>query len=322
MAANGGLVTAADLKGYRAHTFEQPRQRYRRWEYVTGGDLIAVEALNILERFELAPFGPDGVGYRHLMAEALAQAFVDNFAHAGDPVHVASPLDGLASKDYAAAIARTISLDKARGAILSGDAWAFQGSNAGTPPVPAFPGTTQICVADRSGNMASLITSLGSGFGSLVTVPETGIVLGNAMQWFDPRPARANSVGPGRMPLYAAPVVLAFADGQALAALAGSGGYRIQTAVLHGLVNRLDHGLAPQAALEAPRVHSQGQALEVDQRIEEGVIQALEAMGHRLRRVDAQRFGGGFGRPSAVWREPGGLLHAASDAAAGGVAGY
>ncbi|MBI1778044.1 MAG: gamma-glutamyltransferase family protein [Proteobacteria bacterium] len=322
MEANGGLLSADDLACYRPHVFIAPNHSYRRWRYVTGGDLIAVETLNILEQFDLAGLGADSAGYRHLMAEAMAQAFVDNFAHAGDPFHVSSPLDGLASKAYAAGIAGTISLDRARQQIRPGDPWAQQGSSTGTKPLPEFEGTTQICVADRRGDMASLITSLGSAFGSLVMVPGTGILLGNAMQWFDPRPGRANSVGPGRMPLYAAPVLLAFAGERAIAALAASGGYRIQTAVLHGLVNRLDHAMEPQAALEAPRVHAAGDGVDVDARIEAAVIHELEVMGHRLRPIDAQGLRGGFGRPSAVWRDERGLLHAASDPSAGGVAGF
>jgi gamma-glutamyltranspeptidase/glutathione hydrolase len=141
------------------------------------------------------------------------------------------------------------------------------------------------------------------------------------MQWFDPEPGRANSVGPGRMPLYAAPALIAFEGAAAMAALAGSGGYRIQSAILHGLVNRLDHGMEPQDALEAPRVHSQGQGLIVDARIEVEVVAGLERIGHRVSRVDAHALGGGFGRPSAVWRDRKGRLHAASDVRAGGVAG-
>ena len=66
-------------------------------------------------------------------------------------------------------------------------------------------GTSQMAAADRDGNLAALCTSLTSGFGSLVLVPETGVLLNNSMQNFDPRPGQANSIKPGKMPIFAAP---------------------------------------------------------------------------------------------------------------------
>jgi gamma-glutamyltranspeptidase/glutathione hydrolase len=326
MRANGGLLTAEDLAGYSTATFTQPRHRYRQHEFVTCGDLISVEALNLLEQFDLAAHPPESAHFRHLMAEALGQAFVDNFAYAGDPAYIPSPLAGLASKEYASAIARTIHLDRARPEITAGDPWAFEPEGRpalleATPPAP-FEGTTKVCVADREGNFVSLITSLGSGFGSLVLVPGTGIYLGNAMQWFDPQPGRTNSVGPGRMPLYAAPVLLAFKDGKAVGALGGSGGYRIVTSMLHTLVNVVDYEMPLQLALEAPRVQCLGGTVEVDARVPVAVRTELEAMGHRMAVVEGTPFYGGFGFAAAVWQDGEGRLHAASEPTYGGTAGY
>lgn len=311
MRAGGGLLDGADLAAYRPAVFSERPHRYRRWSYVTCGDLILVECLNILEHFALAPLACGGVAARHLIAEALAQAFVDNFTHAADPACGPSPLAGLASKSFAAAMAARISPAHAQATMTAGDPWPHQA---------ALQGTTQICAMDAAGNAASLITSLGSAFGSLVLVPDTGIFLGNAMQWFDPRPGRANSVGPGRMPLYAAPVTIVADEDGPIGALAGSGGYRITTAVLHALLNRLEHGLDPQAAIDAPRLHSQGEGLELDARIDTATVEGLRALGHAPRLVDATGWGNPFGRPSAVWREPSGALVPASDARAGGVA--
>ncbi len=325
MQANGGLLTSGDLAGYEPAKFDQPRYTYRDHEYVTCGDLIGVEALNLLENFDVTALGPESAGYRHLMAEALAQAFVDNFAFAGDPLHIPSPLAGLASKAYAAQMAARISPSQARAEVLPGDPWAFEPQNGASPEASApgpFAGTTKVCAADTQGNFVSLITSLGSAFGSLVLVPETGIFLGNAMQWFDPQPGKSNSVGPGRMPLYAAPVLIAFRGGRAVGAIGGSGGYLIPTAILHTFVNVVDHGLGLQAALEAPRLHTQGQELKVDARMEAATRQALADMGHSVQVVEGTPYYGGFGRAAAVWREADGLLHAASEPHYGGTAGY
>jgi gamma-glutamyltranspeptidase/glutathione hydrolase len=317
----GGLLTAGDLAGYKPDVFLQPWYDYRGRGYVTCGDLIFTEALNILERFDLAALGQGTPESFHLIAEALARSFADNFAHAANPRHLKAPLEGLASKAFAAIQAARITRDRARGKYEPGDPWPHQGPTASVPP-PPFEGTTQIAAADGDGNMASLITSLGSSFGSLVLIPGTGVFLGNAMQWFDPTPGRANSVGPGRMPLYAAPVAIFREGGQALGAIAGSGGYRIVTAILFACLNRLDYGLDPQGAIDLPRLHTEGEDLEIDTRIAPATIERLKILGHRVRLVDGSGLPTAFGRPSAVWRTAAGDLVPASDARSGGVAAF
>ncbi len=321
MAENGGLLAAEDLAGYRPDTFLQPWYSYRGCDYATCGDLIFVECLNILERFDLPALDPHGGASRHLIAEALAQAFADNFAHAGDPRHRESPLEGLASKAFAALQAARIGPDKAQVGYEPGDPWPHQGPTPSAPP-PPFEGTTQICAADGDGNMVSLITSLGSAFGSLVLVPGTGIFLGNAMQWFDPQPGRANSVGPGRMPLYAAPAAVFRNGGQALGAIAASGGYRIQTAILYATLNYLDYSVDPQRSIDLPRLHHEGQELELDSRTDPAAIAHLRRLGHPIRLIDGVGIPTSFGRPSAVWRNSDGSLAPASDARGGGVAAF
>ena len=157
MATQGGLLAAADLAGYAPSVFAQPKYRYREREYVTCGDLIGVEALNLLERFDLALLGADSVGYRHLMAEALGQAFVDSFAYAADPHAAGSRMTQLASKAYAARLAAAWSLERARPEIAPGDLLASELNIAPIDPPAPFAGTTSICVADRKGNFVSLI---------------------------------------------------------------------------------------------------------------------------------------------------------------------
>jgi gamma-glutamyltranspeptidase/glutathione hydrolase len=171
---------------------------------------------------------------------------------------------------------------------------------------------------DRRGNTVSFITSLGSAFGSLVLVPGTGIYLGNAMQWFDPRPGRVNSVAPGRMPLYGAPVLIVYDGRGACGALAGSGGYYIQSAVLLPFIYHTDFGVPLQAALEMPRQFCRGEALELDSRIGVDCRAALSEMGHRVVVVPYSPLSRPFGRSAAVWRGRDGALHAACEPLDGG----
>lgn len=322
----GGLLDAADLKAYRPRIAVDDRYRYRALEVSTCGDTIAIETLNILERFDLAWQSADGAAFRHIFAEAQAQAFVDAFAYAGDPAEGGTPVAGLTSKDYAATLAARIAPSRAQEAFVAGDPWAWQEARpaAGRPvdrgAVTAFEGTTKICAADRRGNAVSVITSLGSAFGSLVLVPGTGIYLGNAMQWFDPRPGRVNSVAPGRMPLYGAPVLIVHDGRGACGALAGSGGYYIQSAVLLPFVYHADLGVGLQAALEMPRQFCRGDALELDSRVGEECRQALVDMGHRVTVVPYSPLSRRFGRSAAVWRDEDGALHAACEPLDGGAA--
>lgn len=309
---NGGLLTAADLRAYEPRILTEQPGRYRGYEYVTAFDQLGYETLNILERFDLGALGPDSLGYRHLMAEALAAAFTDNGAWFGDPDVVESPVRGLSSREFGAYRAAGISLERALPRpVAAADPRRFDGGAA--PGRLPYRGTTQMTAADAEGNVVSLITSLTHAFGSLVVVPGTGILLNNSMVNFDPRPGRPNSIAPGKLPIFAAPALVAARDGEAVFGGCGSGGYRILSGVLHSALNSFDFGMDVQAAVDAPRVHCQGGRTLVDARIPAQVIQGLRDLGHE---VDVATDDPGvtqFGRISAVSRDPqSGLLRAGS----------
>src|SRR5262245_14391166 len=189
MGANGGLVTADDLRGYRAERREPVRGSYRGHEVVSvpptssGGTMI-VEGLNILEGFDVAGLGfatADGV---HLLAETLKLLFADRAAYMGDPAVVANPVDRLTDRRYAQERRRLLDM---------GRAGRFG---------PGGPGghgdTTHLTVMDRHGNVVAMTQTLHAAFGSKVTTPGTGMLLNNCMWIFDPHVGRPNSVGPGK----------------------------------------------------------------------------------------------------------------------------
>ncbi len=315
----GGILSASDLAAYRPRLLHEQPSQYRGHDYITAYDQVGIEALNILECFDLARHGPDSVAFRHLVAEALACAFIDSMTHYGDPDFERSPVQGLASPEFARARATRISLDRVLPRpINAADPWPFDNPTlapekiADAPAQPRLGGTSQMAAADRDGNVATLCTSLSSGFGSLVYVPEIGVMLNNCMQNFDPRPHMPNRIRPGKMPIFAVPTLVATRDGRAMFGAAGSGGYRITTAVLHPLMHAIDFGMPLQAAVDAPRVHCQGDDTFVDARIPAEVREALAALGHR---VVAQRDTPGvncFGRVVAVSVDAAGVLHAAT----------
>jgi len=308
----GGILTAGDLAEYRPKAFLEAPAAYRGHAYVTANDQVGYEALNILECFPLAGYGAGSVELYHLLAEACGHAFADNMAHYGDPEHAPSPVEGLASPAFAAERAAGIRLDRAAPRpVEPADPWPFERRvEACSAP---FAGTTQMSAADARGNMCALITTLTGGFGSLVAVPGTGVVLNNSMLNFDPRPARPNSVAPGKMPFFAVPTLVAARDGRAVLAACGSGGYRIASGVLSTTVHALDLGFGIQAAVDAPRVHCQGDETFVDSRIPEQVRGRLAELGHRVVVQERTPAFAPFACVCAVAADPGtGLLTAGS----------
>jgi gamma-glutamyltranspeptidase/glutathione hydrolase len=327
--AGGGILSREDLASYRPRILRETPRRYRALDYITCCDPVGYEALNILEHFDLAALRPDAPEFRHLMAEALATAFVDNIAHYGDPDFIGEG-PAAALGDPALGARRATMLDPERAlprpvAAIDpgpGDSAELGARRADAPWPPRLAGTTQMAAADREGNMVALCTSVSQSFGSLVAVPGTGIVLNNGMGNFDPRPGRPNSIAPGKMPIFAVPVLVALEDGRAVFAAAGAGGYRITTGVLHALVHWRDFKMPLADAIAAPRVHCQGKETYVDARIEPLVRDALAALGHRVV-VQADDPGlNAFSRVSAVSLDPAsGALHAASGPPWHGAAG-
>lgn len=326
--AGGGIISREDLASYRPRIVREAPRRYRGLEYITCCDPLGYEALNILEQFDLAGWGPDAVQFRHLMAEALAAAFVDNIAHYGDPDVIGpGPAAALSDPTFGARRAAMLKFEHALSRPVAAIDPAMPDARLGErivddPWPPKLAGTTRIAAADREGNMVSLMTSISASFGSLVAVPGTGIILNNSMWNFDPRPGRPNSIAPGKMPINASPVLLAVENGRAVFAAAGAGGYRIASGVLHTFVNWRDFKLPLADALTAPRVHCQGNKTYVDARIDPTVRDALANFGHSVV-VQADDPGlDAFSRVAAVSIDPvSGELFAASGPPWRGVAG-
>lgn len=309
--SHGGLLASADLDAYRTRILREWPQRYRGHDYITCFDPVGYEALHLLGHFDLRRYGSDSHAGRHLVAESLAVAFTDSMTHYGDPDFENAPVNGLASPGFASHRRRAMRVRTALPRpVGAGNPWPYERfvdsperieTRAGTARVA---GTSQAAAADREGNMASICMSIGGPFGSLVHVPELGIVLNNAMQSFDPRPDHPNAIKPGKMPIFAAPVLVAARGGAGRFAGAGSGGYRIETAVLHTFINVIDHRMRVQRAIDHPRVHCQGRETYVDARISPVVRRRLARAGHEVVVVDEDPGSWHFGRVAAVTREP------------------
>jgi gamma-glutamyltranspeptidase/glutathione hydrolase len=136
--------------------------------------------------------------------------------------------------------------------------------------------TTHITAADRQGGIAALTTTLLSSFGSRYVLPGTGILMNNGVMWFDPRPGRPNSIGPGKRALTnMCPVVVA-RDGWPWFGVGASGGRRILGAVLQLANFIVDFGMDPEAAAHHPRIDVNGtERFGIDRRLPAEIIERL-----------------------------------------------
>ncbi len=289
MWVHGGFLTKEDLAGYQVRVQAPLPGRYRDLDLcfapgATGG-ITALAILNILSAFRPRQVGADTPGGLHVRAEAIRYAFLDRLRYLGDPERVEAPWVALPSQEYGVAVARYIKPRGPRSKKSAPDPWRFQG-RAGRPVLSAAgnglagDSTTHIGVVDRQRNMVSLTHTAVSLFGSRVVVPGTGILLSNGMLWFDPKPGKPNSVGPGKRPLVNMVPVLAFRKGEPYLTLGAPGGRKIVSAIPQVLSNLADIGLSLQAAIEAPRLHTEGGDLWVDDRVGEQALAALKRMEH------------------------------------------
>ena len=261
--AAGGLITEADFAAYRVHEGVPLSCTYRGWRLLSApppssGGAILCELLNILEGFDLRSLGFHSAAEVHLLAEAMRHAYLDRNTGLGDPAFVTNPLDRLLSKDYAASIRATIT-DRATPSAALGP---------GTPPHEQTE-TTHLSVIDRAGNAVALTYTINGAFGAVTMAPGTGVLLNDEMDDFTIKPGAANQFGlvqghanaiaPGKRPLSSMAPTIVLKDDAVAFVLGSPGGARIITILLQTLVNIIDHGMTPQEAVDAPRLHMQWQ---------------------------------------------------------------
>ncbi|MBM3925490.1 MAG: gamma-glutamyltransferase, partial [SAR202 cluster bacterium] len=279
MAQNGGLVTLEDLTSYEVRERKPVRGAYRGHEVVSmgptsSGGVHIIQALNLLEGFDVKRMGYGSVEYFHLLLEALKVCWADRFAFLGDPEQVPVPVEELTSKEYAEKRRGELDMERAR-AYKAGDLAPVESAN-----------TTHLTVADSEGNVVTMTHTLNDAFGSRVMVPGMGMLMNNCMALFDPHAGRPNSVGSGKRMVSSMSPSIIFKDGKPWFALGTPGGIRIFASVLQGIVNVIDHGMSLQEAVEAPRIWTQGGVVEVESGVPEPVREGLRRRGHKVSVVE------------------------------------
>ena len=306
MRATGGLITEEDLAGYQAKIVEPLVMPYRDVELVLipnqGGGVTIGAALQILNGFDLYATGFNTAATLHLIAEASRRGYVDRFAYVGDPDFVDIDWERLTSAAYAAE--RRTEIDHTR-ASRPGPGADIGRTQANLAAVGANEGcTTHFSVVDREGTIVSVTQTLTLLFGSVVTVPGTGILLNDSMNLFDPQPGSANEIQPGKRPASSMAHVIAVRDGVPVLGVGAPGGRRIMDTCLQMTIDTIDFGLDIATACGAPLIDCAGPELLVDDRIPAATRDRLRAMGHDVVDVPVSFSPRGFASPTGVTVDP------------------
>jgi gamma-glutamyltranspeptidase/glutathione hydrolase len=175
---------------------------------------------------------------------------------------------------------------------------------------------------DRERNMVALTNTAVSLWGSRVVVPGTGVLLNNGMIWFDPEPGKANSVGSGKRGLVNMVPALGFKRGAPAFTLGAPGGRAIVSGIPQVISNMVDLKAAPQPAIEAPRVHTEGGEVLVSTRVGEKSLLGLARKGHQVVAKDESYSTLNFSRPVAIRVTPKGLEAGCEQYSAAAAAGH
>lgn len=284
MAKNDGLIGMADLAAYRPVEREPVHGTYRGFEIVgppppASSGVHIVQMLNILEGYDIGALGFGSADAVHLMAEALKIAFADRAVATADPAFVKVPVAHLTAKAYA---------DERRAGIELGRAKSWTAGLSGGESAD----TTHVTVADAAGNVVSTTQTINGLFGACVQIPGTGMIANNYMYNFDPHPGRALSITPGKRCFTSMAPMMALRHGKLAFALGLPGALRIFPSAMQAIVNLIDHGMSLQEAVEAPRIWTEGGALELEYAFPDAIAADLAARGHTIARV--QRVAGGM----------------------------
>ena len=284
----GGLITLPDLANWRVKIEEPVMTTYRgidvyKLQPWSQGPAM-LQALNILENFDLKAMGYNSTRYIHTLYQTMSLAFADRDFYYGDPAFPPDePIRGLLSKDYARQRAKLISPDHNDPDLKPGDPYPFQGgtnpylpllqqwsprpvttTESGTEDAAALAafdeafrrGTTSIEAADSAGWVVSVTPS--GGWIPAVIAGHTGIGVSQRAQQFvvDSSDNPFNVIVPGKRPRVTLTPSLALKDGKPFLAFAVQGGDTQDQNLLQFFLNVVEFGMDVQQAVEAANITS------------------------------------------------------------------
>ncbi|RXH37933.1 gamma-glutamyltransferase [Bradyrhizobium nanningense] len=277
LSSKGSFLSVSDLERYKTIEREPVRGDYRGLEIIgppppCSGGVHVVQMLNIVEEFDVAKLGFGTSESIHLLAEVIKIAASDRRASTADPDFFDVPLERLSSKAYADERRAEISMESAR---------AHKPIAVGNDSA----NTTHVTIADADGNVVSSTQTINSLFGARLIIPGTGIIPNNYMYLFDPHPGQPLSLEPGKRITSTQSPLVVLKDGTPRYALGLPGGPRLYPSAFQAVVNLIDHRMTLQEAVEAPRIWTQGQELEVERAFGEDVLADVRAKGHNIAQI-------------------------------------
>ena len=297
---HGGLLTTEDLANYRVILRQPLHQHYRQYEFFTnpppsrGGALIAF-SLALLEEYDLARFPLGSAEYLELLAEVMRQTNLARplFDATGDADTFLSSEN---IQDNAAELARRLQAH-----------WREHPHDL--PPPVEHSNTSHISVLDGHGNLVALTTTAGETPGFVV--PGTGLILNNILGEADLHPDGFLRGEPGkRIGSMMAPTVV-LRDGEPVLAVGSGGANRIRSAILQVFLNYTDFGLSLKEAVEAPRIHFETNALQMEAGYSRVAIEKLRRWGYDVNVWPTRHMF--FGGAHSVGRSPSGDFEGAGD---------
>lgn len=287
MQKHGGFLSYEDLASHTSNWVEPVSTNYRGydiWELPPNGQgTAALQILNILEGYDIASMGFGSTEYLHVLTEAKKLAYEDRAKFYADPEFNKIPLEALLSKEYAAERRALIDPQEAANSYPAGDMEIESGN------------TTYLTVADKDGNMVSLIQSIYSEFASGMVPDGLGFVLQNRGGMFNVQDRNhANALEPGKRPFHTIIPAFITKDGKPYVSFGLMGGSVQPQGHAQIVVNLVDFGMNLQEAGDAPRMRHSGSSqptgsvmtnggtLNLESGFEPKVFRELRKMGHRI----------------------------------------
>jgi gamma-glutamyltranspeptidase / glutathione hydrolase len=317
-----GYMERSDLSGYRVLDRAPTHSGYRGYDVYgmrsssSGGTTVG-EALNILERYNLAKMSDQDALHRYLEAGSLA--FADRGKYFGDEAFVDVPVSDLLSDTFAAERACLIQRKSAMPKPApAGSVRNYDGkcSTPNTEPARSTDteglSTTNLTVTDRWGDVVEYTLTIEQTGGSGIVVPDRGFLLNNELTdfttTFPASPGDPNRLEPGKRPRSSMSPTILLKNGKPALALGSPGGSTIITTVLQMVFNRVDRGMSIEQAMAAPRSSPRNASpMQAEPAFLGAYGALLEAYGHQFVSIPE------IGAATAIEFGPGGLLTAVAE---------
>ncbi|MFW5720808.1 MAG: gamma-glutamyltransferase [Bacteroidota bacterium] len=321
MKEQGGFLSYEDLASHTSEWIEPISANYRGydvWELPPNGQgTAALQILNILEGYDIASMGFGSTEYIHTFTEAKKLAFEDRAKYYSDMDFNDIPVEQLISKEYANERRELINPNRAAKNYPAGE--LEQGN------------TIYLTVADKDGNMVSLIQSNYRGMGSGMTPKGLGFILQDRGELFSLDKNHMNCYEPGKRPFHTIIPAFVTKEGKPFISFGVMGGSMQPQGHAQIIVNMIDFGMNLQEAGDAPRIRHGGSSQPTGEQMNDGgtlhletgidyeVIRELAKKGHKI----IFDIGGYGGYQAIMYDEKNGVYYGASESRKDGqAAGY